>query len=734
MTILNSALYLADTHKFKVFTLIENTKRPAVKDFRHRATSDPRLIEQMWRHPVTGAIQNFNIGISTSNYDNDSFLFVVDVDNKNGKTGSLSVIEMEFEGYEFPDTLKQITPTGGEHLFYSCKEPAKQGVAVFRSDLDARADGGFVVGAGSMIDGKPYILIEKPIVEAPAWMLAWKGRAGQKNNKAILPISGLNQGYAEQQVIYFLKNTNRISIKYHGGDNTAFLVAAIVKDYGVSKETCLILMWQHWNPRCGAPGWSFERLKEKVDNAYNYGTDAVGIRAAEITLSPLPVTHDDNPILKLNDEYALVTMGGTSHILWETFDHLDQPEVKHLDLFSFHKNLAAHTLTLGDGKTKQVSQLWLSSPERRTYNGIVFNPGLPTSPKFYNLWRGFSVNASEKLNLDHPEYNSFEKFLEHARVNVCGNDEKLFTWLMGYFAHIIQKPAEKPLVALVFRGEKGVGKNALIERIGHLLGGHFLVTSNRRYLLGNFNGFLQNLLLFVLDEAFWSGDKQAEGTLKDLITGKKHLIEMKGKEPYTVDNRLRLVIMGNEEWVVPASTEERRFAVFNVGNGKKQDLEFFRFMREGMERGGYSLLLRYLLDFDLNQVNVNQAPKTEALFDQKVLSLTGFPQFWLECLIEGKIINLDFGAEWPESIIKKQLQNAYVRYLHEHNIRGRIITDRSLGRELKKCLSSLKDTKITQDGYELHAYKFPPLEQARLEFAVHVGHDVNWESMQKGGD
>src|SRR5690606_13114237 len=147
------------------------------------------------------------------------------------------------------------------------------------------------------------------------------------------------------------------------------------------------------------------------------------------------------------------------------------------------------------------------------------------------------------------------------------------------------------------RGGKGTGKNALVDRVGYLLGNHYLLTSNRRYLVGNFNGHLEHCLLFALDEAFWSGDKQAEGQLKDLITGSHHVIEHKGKEPYSVENCTRIVIIGNEEWLVPSSHDERRFAVFHVGDGRKQDRAFFQAMREGMERGGYRLLLRYLLDY-----------------------------------------------------------------------------------------------------------------------------------------
>ena len=51
----------------------------------------------------------------------------------------------------------------------------------------------------------------------------------------------------------------------------------------------------------------------------------------------------------------------------------------------------------------------------------------------------------------------------------------------------------------------------------------------------------------MADEAFWAGDKQAEGKLKDLITGAHHFIEFKGKEPVLVENHTRLLVIGNQD-------------------------------------------------------------------------------------------------------------------------------------------------------------------------------------------
>ena len=99
---------------------------------------------------------------------------------------------------------------------------------------------------------------------------------------------------------------------------------------------------------------------------------------------------------------------------------------------------------------------------------------------------------------------------------------------------------------------KGVGKNALVDRIGGLLShDNYLVTHDGRYLMSSFNGHMESCLCMVFDEAFWSGDKSAEGKLKGLITSPEVLIERKGKEAYKADNLVGTIIIGNESWLVP---------------------------------------------------------------------------------------------------------------------------------------------------------------------------------------
>jgi hypothetical protein len=528
-----------------------------------------------------------------------------------------------------------------------------------------------------------------------------------------------------ERATFYLHNEAPVAIEGQGGDETTYKVAARVKDLGVDEADAVNLLRMDWNLRC-VPPWDDEELAVKVQNAYKYGSRPPGVGTPEFDFADEPlevIGQKANPVEALNDRYAFVTTGGGAHILFETADPMDgRFKLDHLDVGAFKLKYAPDKLEVG--KTmRSVAQIWLEWKGRRQYDGLVFMPEQPAPARYYNLWRGFACTPAAP-GAQHP---AVDAFLDHALSNVCGGDRALFRWLIGFFAHLIQRPYEKPLVALVFRGAKGVGKNALIERVGYLLGSHFLVTSNRRYLVGNFNGHMENCLLFVLDEAFWSGDKQAEGTLKDVITGREHVIEHKGQEPYTVANKTRTVIIGNEDWLVPATHDERRFVVFNVGEGRKQDRKFFQSMREGMEAGGYAVLLRFLLDFPLDGIDVNEAPRTKALSEQIHHTLDPLQQWWGDCLYEGQFLGGDF-PDWAPEVECERFRAAFRRYVRERNIRSRIPDDRSIGRLLKQCAPSIhrKRRAKRDDDSQPWAYLIPPLDDARAEWDRFIGHATEW--------
>jgi len=715
MARIDEALRLAE-RGFYLFPVVANGKVPAISDWQEHATRDADTLTEWFA-------QDYNIGISTSRYGESQALVVVDVDTKNGKDGNAELFNLDMQGYELPVTFEQSTPSGGRHLIYVADKPCRQGTDVLGRGLDIRSQGGLIVGPGSAIDGKAYRQINGhgTVAPAPQWLVDRLGQARTVAPAAHIQLPGVDVDRANGRAIAWLKDAP-VSVEGEGGDITAFKVAAKLKDFGCTEEQALGLLVSHWNERC-EPQWSLDELTAKVAHAYRYGKEPQGSAAPEAVFhsAPVPETEDEgvNPVDALNKEYAFIKAG--AFVLQETTDAKGRFTTIRLSPNDMHMWFANKLHPMGD-KQVPLSKVWMSRASRREYDNVVFAPQQPVSPRFYNLWRGFSVQPSVACH-----HAAVDMFLEHALKNMCHGDTALCHWLIGYFAHMIQRPYEKPLVALVFKGAKGTGKNALVERVGHLLGKHAMVADDERYLLGNFNSHLEANLFFVLDEASWAGDKRAEGKLKGLITGTEHVIERKGYEPYAVDNLTRVVIIGNEKWLVPASQEERRFAVFNVGDGRRQDRRFFETMRVGMENGGYAHLLRYLLDYDISAIDVNAAPNTKGLVDQKHASLEPVQEWWLDCLTADQLLGGSFDGNLPPQVPHQRLFEAFSSWAKGRNIRGRLPTGNGFIATLNAIAPSFTTHRPrNEQGSQDRVKTNPGIATLRADWDKFIGGSVDW--------
>lgn len=739
MNKLETALELA-SKGFYVHPLRPNKKVPVLAGWPQEATRDHAKIRMWWEMNP-----DLNIGIAPEKFGDDESLLVVDIDNRDGKKGDETILNLEFVGKDFPPTYTQITPSGGRHLIYRCKTPVKKSTdSVFgkNTGVDILSRGSNLAAKGSTINGKPYEAQDLPIVDAPEWLVELCGKATEREETQIELIEGVNADRAKSRAIDYLTNHAPLAVKNQGGDLTTYRVAAKVKDFGVDAATCLEILLDFWNDRT-TPGWTPERLKEKVDHAYRYGTEPVGVSDPAADFEPLTKAAEADPELKalltadtsvhpfekLNKEFAWVLSGSRSHIIWETTDKDGGFELRHLEEEAFHKKFASKKFMDASGKMKALTKLWMEDESRRSYDGLCFSPGKEVPSRFYNLWRGYAFTPMENGELPSVQAkDAVDAFLEHVLHNVCLGDETHFRWLIGWCAHLMQRPFDKPLTALVLQGGMGTGKNAFLETIGNLVKHHFVLADNDRYLTGNFNSHLEHCLLLGLNEAFWSGNKNAEAILKGLITERTRLIERKFTDPYTVANLTRVVIMGNDDWVAPVALDDRRFAVFHVGDGRKQDRRFFQTMREGMEAGGYRLLLRYMMDFDLSTVEVNAAPKTKALLQQKIRSLSPLGQWWYHCLTEGRIVGSDYSEGWIDEIEKEKVREAFGRYLKARNINGRVPMAHVFGQQISENCKSISTGRRGGENAP-RTYRFPPLDVARQEWESVVGHKIMWEAI-----
>ena len=162
----------------------------------------------------------------------------------------------------------------------------------------------------------------------------------------------------------------------------------------------------------------------------------------------------------------------------------------------------------------------------------------------------------------------------------------------------------------MLRGLKGTGKGMVGQMLMRIFRNHSLHITNPKHLVGNFNAHLVDALFLFLDEAFWAGDKQGEGTLKALITEPTVMIEPKGVDSFQMPNRLKILMASNNDWVVPATADERRYFVLDVSDERKGDVAYFTALAAAIDGDELAAFLDYLLQLDLPGFDHRNPPHT----------------------------------------------------------------------------------------------------------------------------
>jgi hypothetical protein len=431
---------------------------------------------------------------------------------------------------------------------------------------------------------------------------------------------------------------------------------------------------------------------------------------------------------KFNREFALVLLGDKAVVLHEDPNPLTGiTEIKHISLAGFTRYYG-NTFAMQGRREVPAPNYWLDHPLRRSYKGVVFEP-LRETPGYYNLWKGYSVEPDPT--------GDWSMFREHLLENVAGGDESLLNWVLGWFAQIMQQPHKKPGTSISCRGEQGTGKTIIGEHFGHLIHRHYVYVDDARYVVGNFNSHMGSALILHSDEAFWAGDPRHTGRLKGIVTSKTNRIEPKGKDSFEVNNYMRLLVTSNSEWVVPAAFEERRFAVFDIGNGRRQDKPYFKAMSRQLKSGGYGALLHDLLNFDLSTVDVGVIPSTRGLKQQKQNSFDSVARFWHERLIDGDLVPGQ-GNGWARWIPCEEFYMAYINRcqawgVHRRESQNQFVSELKKflpQRELSRSRRVVKRGNVDfEDSTRCWGYEFPSLEICRQRFDDLIGGEpTNWDA------
>ncbi len=157
---------------FRVFPLPPGKKSPSrIKNFPNDAFTCEKRVRDWWGNPSHASD---NVAIACGTLLDGSAFFALDVDKKHSVDGSEAIARLEAQNSPLPRTYTVCTPTGGGHRYFKGVAP-KNSVGKLGRGLDIRADGGYVVAAGSVLNkdaqGEYIIVQDSQMVEAPKWLL-----------------------------------------------------------------------------------------------------------------------------------------------------------------------------------------------------------------------------------------------------------------------------------------------------------------------------------------------------------------------------------------------------------------------------------------------------------------------------------------------------------------------------------------------------------------------------------
>lgn len=333
------------------------------------------------------------------------------------------------------------------------------------------------------------------------------------------------------------------------------------------------------------------------------------------TILGKPVSQDNYLILtQMNNKFAHVIVGGKHQIVSIINDINGVQTYQYENLSDFNKRfLHVKPLFLENDKYLNKGQAWIYWSRKKIYEGgLVFLPSTSKCPSDkYNLFRGYPIS---------PVPGDVEPYLFHVREVICSGDKVTFKYLMEYLAHMLQKPEEKPSIAIVLKAVEGTGKGAFVQPLNRILGHYAVQTNGADLVTGRFNSVVANRVLIFADEVDLTDAKCAD-KLKALISESSLLIERKGIDPVAISSFTRFIFASNMETVLKAGSRERRYLVLEPSGVLAQDKKYFDNYFAWLENNGASYLMHYLLNLDINGFNPRQAPATQALLDEKLASL-----------------------------------------------------------------------------------------------------------------
>ena len=409
------------------------------------------------------------------------------------------------------------------------------------------------------------------------------------------------------------------------------------------------------------------------------------------------------------------------------------------------------------GKTKSrlinPFKEWCEWIDRREVRAIDFDPRDNCPKDIFNLWNGFHIS---KDDCHFAKEEDAKPVLDHILNSWCNGDKDHFEYVLNYFAHVLQKPYKKMGVLLALQSKEGGGKGFILDKMAQIIGdSHYCQNSNAKFLFGDFNGQLEGKILVNLDEAFWGGDKQLEGIVKNKITEQRQTINKKNKENYMISCFANYIITTNNAWFCGANADSRRMFCLKLNNflsGIVDSDDKDKYIKSILDSPAEAFA-KVLYNRDISEFNPRKFKKTDLLQNQVERNWNSVLAWWNGVIKNGGFTYENDFIEWGKLHkgdyydsektklcgipIKDKQGNKHTAYLKSwiHSVYMSVNSDTRKFQDNRfwddvrnDCLSDLYNEKKIQKKKERRIYLIlPSLEDARKKWNVLQEYEYEYE-------
>ncbi|ELK4990906.1 TPA: helicase [Escherichia coli] len=522
----------------------------------------------------------------------------------------------------------------------------------------------------------------------------------------LLPVAGvMRRKHPQSQIIIAADNDHQQDEQANTGKDAAEKAALSVAGWVALPPTDYKADWDDYRQQNGlevataAFNDSMYQLRGKGAQVKNHKQPIWALN--EISSGEV-LSDDEIAVLEeINRTFTHVTIGGKHKVV--SLKPSQAGGVSHVfeDLSQFH-HYFHHKPRVA---RKLAGSAWLSwSGKNYKPGGVGFYPVPDKCPDdVFNLYEGLALEPIE---------GDCTVYLNHLLQVVCAGNEEAYQYLIQWMAHIIQKPDEKPSVAIVMKSVPGTGKGTTVKPLLQILGQYAAHINGAGHISGRFNSILANKLLVFADEVTIHKPSEAD-RLKAIISEPTFNLERKGIDAEPMPNFARLIFASNSTQVLQAGIRERRYLVLEPSPEKAQSREYFDRLYSWLNDGGAAKLLWHLKGVDLSGFDPQRAPQTDALREEILLGLSG-----VELFLYGELINEPpFNGE--VRLFAKDMVNRFVAWSLER------------GEKLKEpAARSLLGKSLAQMGLVKHGrpdrgngvfYELPEVGVLQAAFARLIG-------------